>query len=80
MIEPSFRASLMTPVGLPPLLGPGQITAAAAAVSVSPVAVRTDEEDGVTAGKQADSLEEDRFVCRHAWDGGLDNGPCFVSA
>jgi hypothetical protein len=80
MVEPSFRTSLMTLVGSPPLLGPGQITASAAAVSVSAVAMGADEEDGVTAGKQADSLEEYRFVCRHAWDGGLDNGPCFVSA
>ncbi|MBM3756687.1 MAG: hypothetical protein FJW38_22215 [Acidobacteria bacterium] len=80
MIEPSFRTSLMTLIGSPPLLDPGLLAAFAAAISMAPIAMRADEEDGVTAGKQADSLEENRFVCRHARAGGLDNGPCFVSA
>ncbi len=79
MIEPSFRASLMALIGAPPLLDPGRVTAWAATVSVPPVGMRADEEDGVTTGKKADSLEENRFVCRHAWAGGLDNGPYFMS-
>jgi len=51
MIEPSFRASLVTLIGAPSLLSPGYLATPAAAVSMSPVAMRADEEDGVTAGK-----------------------------
>ncbi len=51
MIEPSFRASLMTLIGAPPLQRPGYIATPVAAVSVPPVAMCADEEDGVTAGK-----------------------------
>lgn len=80
MVKTSFRASLVTLIGPPSLLRPGDCATPTAAVSMSPVAMRADEEHGVAPGKQADSLEENRFVCRHAWAGGLDNGPYFMSA
>jgi hypothetical protein len=48
MIEPSFEALLVAGVGAPSLVEAGTLTARGAAVALSAIAVRADEEHGVT--------------------------------
>jgi hypothetical protein len=82
MIEPSFGTPLMAVIGAPPLAGAGTLAAWSAAVALSAITVRADEEYGVTLVTEANSLPEYRFAmnCRHASSqAGLDNGTGFVS-
>jgi hypothetical protein len=82
MVEPSFGAALMAVVGAPPLADAGMLAAWGAAVALSAIAVRADEEYGVTLVTETNSLPEYRFAmnCRHASSqAGLDNGTGFVS-
>ena len=82
MIEPSFGALLVPAVGAPSLAGSGLLTAWGAAVALSAIAVRADEEHCVTLATEANSLPEYRFTvtCRHApSQAGLDNGTGFVA-
>jgi hypothetical protein len=82
MIEPSFGALLVAAVGAPSLVEAGTLTAWGAAVALSAIAVRADEEHCVTLATEANSLPEYRFAmnCRHASSqAGLDNGPGFVA-
>src|SRR5258708_1109192 len=68
MIEPSFGALLVAAVGAPSLADSGMLTAWDAAVALSAVAVRSDEEHCMTLATKANSLPEYRFAmnCRHA--------------
>jgi hypothetical protein len=68
MIEPSFGALLVAAVGAPSLADSRMLTARGAAVALSAIAVRTDEEHCVTLAAEANSLPEYRFAmnCRHA--------------
>jgi hypothetical protein len=68
MIEPSFGALLVPAVGAPSLADAGMLTAWGAAVALSAVAVRADEEHCMTLATKANSLPEYRFAmnCRHA--------------
>jgi hypothetical protein len=82
MIEPSFGALLVARVGAPSLVEAGTLTAWSAAVALSAIAVRADEEHCVTLATEANSLPEYRFAmnCRHASSpAGLDNGTGFVA-
>jgi hypothetical protein len=82
MIEPSFGALLVAGVGAPSLVEAGTLTAWGAAVALSAIAVRADEEHCVTLATEANSLPEYRFAmnCRHASSqAGLDNGTVFVA-
>jgi hypothetical protein len=82
MIEPSFGALLVAGVGAPSLVEAGTLTAWGAAVALSAIAVRADEEHCVTLATEANSLPEYRFAvnCRHApSQAGLDNGTGFVA-
>jgi hypothetical protein len=81
MIEPPFRTLLVPPVGTPPLTLAGELAALRAAIAVSAITVRADEESRVTLLAQANSLPENCFAMnrRHAsLPAGLDNGRRFV--
>ena len=82
MIEPSFGALLVAGVGAPSLVEAGTLTAWGAAVALSAIAVRADEEHCVTLATEANSLPEYRFAmnCRHASSqAALDSGTGFVA-
>jgi hypothetical protein len=82
MIEPPFRALLVSFVGPLPLLAPGLIAACSAAIAVSAIAVRANKEHGVALRTETNSIEENCFVMnrRHAWvQAELDNGTRFVA-
>jgi len=66
MIEPTFRAALMTLVGASPLLSSSSPTARWAAIAMPTVAVRTQEKRRQAVWAQTDPLHQDRFVRRHA--------------
>jgi hypothetical protein len=66
MIQPPFRAALMTLIGPPPLLAPCAFTASGAAIAMSPVAVRTEKKGYQAIRAQTDPLHQYRFVRRHA--------------
>lgn len=65
MIEPSFRAPLVAPVGGPPLPAASLVAALGAAVAVSAIAVRADEENRLAALTKAKSLPQNRFAVNH---------------
>jgi len=82
MIEPSLGALLVTPVGAPPLLAAGLLAASGAAVAVSAIAVRADEEHRVALSTQANPLPQNRFAMNHrhaSSQAGLDNQSSFVA-
>ena len=79
VIELPFRALLMPLVGPPPLPTPGVIATGVAAIAMSPITVRADEEDRVASLAGACSLKENCFAVSrcHALsqaDLGLVNG------
>jgi hypothetical protein len=83
MIELPFRALLVASVGVPPLLPAGLLAALIAAVAVSAVAVRADEENRVAALTKANPLPQNRFAMNHrhaSSQAGLDNGSGLVAA
>jgi hypothetical protein len=82
MIELPFGALLVASVGAPPLLPTGLLTALVAAVAVSAVAVRADEENRVAALSKANPLPQNRFAMNHrhaSSQAGLDNGSGLVA-
>jgi hypothetical protein len=82
MIELPFGALLVASVGAPPLLAAGLLTALVAAVAVSAVAVRADEENRVAVWTLANSLPQNRFAMNHrhaSSQAGLDNGSGLVA-
>lgn len=79
MIERAFLAALVALVGPAPLVAARSRAAFLAAVAMSAVAVRTEEEGSQTIPAQTNPLQQDRAVRRHASAGGLDNGTRFVS-
>ena len=82
MIETSFGTLLMAAVGAPSLVDSGMLTAEGAAVALSTIAVRADEENCATLATEAKPLPEYRFAmnCHHASSqAGLDNGDGFVA-
>jgi len=82
MIELPFGALLVASVGAPPLLPTGLLAALVAAVAVSAVAVRADEENRVAALTKAKPLPQNRFAMNHrhaSSQAGLDNGSGLVA-
>jgi len=82
MIEASFRALLVPPVGATPLTPACQFAALGAAITMPAITVRADEKSCVALLAQADSLPQNCFVMspRHASSqAGLDNGGPFVA-
>ena len=82
MIEPAFAAPLVPPVGGPPLLAPGLLTAWGTAVAVSAITVRADEEDRLAPLTKANPLPQNRFAMNHrhaSSQAGLDNGSGLVA-
>lgn len=82
MIEPSLAALLVTPVGGPPLLAAGLLAALGAAVAVSAITVRADEENRLTLLTQANPLPQNRFAMNHRHapsQAELDNGTGLVA-
>jgi len=82
MIEPPFRALLVPPVGTPPLTTACELAALRAAITVSAIAVRADEENRETPWSKTNPLPQNCFVVnlRHASSqAGLDNGSDFVT-
>ena len=66
MIQPPFRAALMTLIGPPTLLPSGAFTASRAAIAISPVAVRAEEKSRQAVCAETSPLHQYRFVRRHA--------------
>ncbi len=66
MIQPPFRAALMTLIGSPPLLASGAFAASSAAIAMSTVAVRAEKEGRQAVGAKTSPLHQYRFVRRHA--------------
>jgi hypothetical protein len=65
MIEPPFRALLVAPVGGPPLSAASLVAALGAAVAVSAIAVRADEENRFAVLTKAELLPQNRFAVNH---------------
>ena len=65
VIEPSFPALLVPPVGVPPLLPPRFPPASLAAVLVAPVTITTDPEHHATAGPPAEPPPQGIFAAPH---------------
>ena len=77
MIESSFRAPLVPPIGTSPLAPACKLAALGTAITMPAVTMRADEEGRVTQRTRADSLPQNCFVVnlRHASSqAGLDNG------
>jgi hypothetical protein len=82
MVQPSLLALLVPPVGTSPLTLAGLLAAPRAAITVSAITVRADEENRVTLLAQTNSLPENCFavIRRHASSqAALDNGRSFVA-
>lgn len=76
MVQPSFRAPLVTAVGTAPLLEAGLGPAGGTAITLPAVTVLTDPEHRVASTAAANPLPENHFARnRHARpQTGLDNG------
>jgi hypothetical protein len=76
MIEPSFRAALVTAVGAASLLDPGLSAASGTAITVSAITVLADPEHRVASNAAANPLPKNHFaMSRHpCMRVGLDNG------
>jgi len=81
VVEPAFRTLLVPPVGASPLPASGGLPAGEAAIALSAVAMRTDEEQRQACAAETNPLTENRFaMSRHAGaQAALDNGDGFVS-
>jgi len=82
MVEQSFATPLVAPVGGPLLLAAGLLAAWGAAVAVSAVTVRADEENRLALLTKANPLPQNRFAMNHrhaSSQAGLDNGSGLVA-
>jgi hypothetical protein len=82
VIESAFRALLVASVSGPPLPAPSLVAALGAAVAVSAITVRTDEENRLAPLTKANSLPQNRFAMNHrhaSSQAGLDNGSGLVA-
>ena len=83
MIELPFGALLVASIGGPPLLAAGCLAAVLAAVAMSAIAVRTDEENRVAALTKTKPLPQNCFAMNHrhaSSQAELDNGTGLVAA
>jgi hypothetical protein len=82
MIESSLAAPLVAPVGGPPLLASGLLAALGAAVAVSAITVRAEEENRLALLTKANSLPQNRLAMNHRHapsQAELDNGSGLVA-
>jgi hypothetical protein len=81
MIEPAFRTLLIAAVGLPVLVEPGAMSASGAAIALSAITMRTEEEHGAAFAILANAQKENHFaIGRHAcWRTQLDKDNGFVA-
>jgi hypothetical protein len=82
MIETSFRALLVAPVGGLPLPAAGLLAALGTAVAVAAITVRADEEHCLAPLTPANPLPQNRFAMNHrhaSSPAGLDNGSGLVA-
>jgi hypothetical protein len=82
MIEPSFRAALVAPVGGLPLPAASLVAALGAAVAMPAVTVSADEENRLAALTKAELLPQNRFAVNHrhaSSQAELDNGTGLVA-
>jgi len=82
MIELPFGALLVAFIGAPPLLAAGLVAAWFAAVAMSAITVRADEENCVAALTKANPLPQNRFAMNHrhaSSQAELDNGTGLVA-
>jgi hypothetical protein len=81
MIEPPLGTLLVAAVGLAPLLEPGALAADEAAIALSAITARTQEEHGAAFATPANPKKENHFaVGRHACRRTqLDKGNGFVA-
>jgi hypothetical protein len=82
MIESSFAASLVSPVGGSPLLAAGLFAALGAAVAVSTITMCADEKNGLALSTKANPLPQNRFAMNHRYarsTAELDNGSRLVA-
>ena len=81
VIEPSFGALLVAPVGAAPLTAPAVGAARKAAVAMPPVTMRANEEHFPAVCAETNPLSQNRFaMCRHALSpAALDTGNSFVA-
>jgi hypothetical protein len=82
MIELPLGALLVAAIGPPPLPAAGSLAALFAAVAMSAITVRTDEENRVAALAEASPLPQNRFAMNHrhaSSHAGLDNGSGLVA-
>lgn len=81
MIEPPFRALLVSAVGAASLPAPGSFAARQAAIAVAAITVCADEEHCATSIDRTKPLPQNHFaVCCHVLpQATLDNGNDFVA-
>ena len=81
VVQPSLRTLLVTAIGATTLVTPRPITAGTAAIAVSAITVRADQECRATLGSRTKPLSQNHFcVFRHApLQAALDNGDGFVA-
>ncbi len=66
MVEPAFKAALMTAASLAPLCDTSPAAAGMAAIAMPPVTAGTDEEHGAAVGRHAELLVKGEVVrCYH---------------
>ena len=82
MIESSFRAPLVAPIGAPQLTPACKLAALGAAIAMPAITMRADEEGRLTLRTGADSLPQNCFVVNLRYaspQAGLDNGRPLVA-
>jgi hypothetical protein len=81
VIEPPFRALLMSAVGAPPLMEPSLAPATEAAVALTAITVGTEKKDRAAFAAAANPSPQDRFAGnRHAPSrAGLDKRYSYVA-
>ena len=81
MIEASFRALLMAAIGGAPLTQARLLPAWIAAIALSAIAFRAEEEHRAAFGNNAKPLSQNHFAMRRHADcvAALDNGAGFVA-
>jgi hypothetical protein len=81
MIEPAFRTLLIAAVGLAALVKPGAMTAGGAAIALSAITTRAEEEHGAAFLVLANPQKKNYFaIVRHACGRTqLDKGNAFVA-
>jgi hypothetical protein len=81
VIQPSLRTLLVAAIGATTLVAPRRFTAGDAAVAVSAITARADQECRATLGSRTKPLSQNQFcVFRHApLQAALDNGDGFVA-